>query len=120
MQNIPWHEHISVDVTDLAPDGTLDTTEALTVGGTTTGLQVTIGRYTDPSNPNAAARDASFVADPLGRVVRFGATSATSVVGTAQIMAPGVSDPIGVPYTTGAMPDQSALAGVANGPFPGL
>jgi hypothetical protein len=122
-QTIPWHHHINIEVDDYAPDGSPDLTEALQVGGTTTGLQVKVGRFTDPTNPDPAAKDASFVEDTNdGRVVRLGAISTGVSTGTVNILAPGISDPISVPYTTGVMPDQSRLeipSGGITGPFPG-
>lgn len=123
-QTIPWHQHINIEVVDYEPDGDVDTAEALQVGGTTTGLQIKVGHFTDPSNTDLAVRDASFVENTAtGRVVRLGAISATAVSGSVNIFAPGIADPIAVPYTTGAMPDQSRVeipSGGITGPFQGV
>jgi hypothetical protein len=121
-QAIPWGQHVTLKVLDFEPDGDHDVAEALQIGGQTTGLTVKVGTLTDPTNPDPAVADASFVESAAtGRYVRIGASSQTSVSGTLNILAPGVSDPIAVPYTTGAMPDQSRLelAELA-GPFPGV
>lgn len=122
---IPWHHHVTKRLDDFEADGDPDLTEVIQIGGTTTGLQITMGNLTDPNNADPQVADASFVAAANGRYARMYAISTNPSSGTVNFIAPGTPGPgksnvVQFEYTTGAMPSaEELIGGPVLGPFPG-
>lgn len=124
-QVIPYGKHINIKVLDFLASGAPDLTEALQIGGTSTGLTVKVGNLLDNDLPEGPTNP--FTEDPAdGRIVRMGASSISAQSGALNIIAPGTPGPglenvIQVPYSTLAQPSQEHVAvGSITGPFDGI
>lgn len=122
---IPFGQHFNFLAKDFEADGDPDNTEALQIGGTTTGLSVKVGNLTDNSQPESGSN--TFTEDVAhGRIVRMGAIAPNGATGSLNVIAPGTPGPgqeniVTIPYTASAQPSQEHLeSGGTTGPFPGV